>query len=206
MNELLGLPGAGKSWIVHQRGHPLVAGTCPAPVETGFASAKVLHAVWGLWAARTCLWPLAAMATCAGSHSRIDRVKMAGVILERIGRKRRLRRAAGHGALLDEGVAQGLWGLCWRLGSTPAARYRIRRLLKVLKSDCGTVYYVSSPRREHLKRLSERKKPIDRVLSGEASEVSDWSSARDHMARTIAELRRAGVPVRVIRNRAVVRS
>jgi hypothetical protein len=129
--ELLGLPGVGKSYFFQNTifNHHLN----PRPVELGGLSpAKVWNIAKGALRKPAVLLFMTKMIVLR--RSRFDLRKFI-ILFERIGRL-----TSGHGAAVDEGPLQAVWGLYYREPLTPNTQESCKNLLRLVFCTDQLIY------------------------------------------------------------------
>lgn len=191
--EMLGLPAAGKSYVLENKGARLAELKSQGAynihlVETGFSFRKLRNIVAGV----ACLFFSQPISLILSFLVRANSKKIL-LLCERIGRTKAMK-----GALIDEGVTQA----CWAVLLKGKGKHRLELVLDIIRrlskmENC--IIYVSANKALIYERAKQRLNSYPKTAYNYQSN-EHYVQARKSMAYLLKELRRSGVSFKHIRN------
>ncbi len=147
--ELLGLPGVGKSYVLSNNANFGDKSVSKIVINRGCNLKKVINVFYGLVLIK--FSTLIDLLKLVSLKKGFLQIKLVFVLIERIGRKKRMI----TDSVIDEGVLQALWGLLWRINEYDYST--VISILMKLKFEINIVYYIRCGKKENQKRLMNRK-------------------------------------------------
>jgi|SRR5690625_2654566 len=191
ITEMLGLPAAGKSFVISNGNSKLEKTSNKYTVhfvEKGMNIAKIKNIVYGL-VILLFQQPLVFIASFVNKNN----YKKILLLCERVGRNKGLRNT-----LLDEGVMQA----CWAVLLNGKEKYRLQLVKNIVASISkkqSVIFYVSVNKKTILSRAQQRLKESPKNSYDYRSEEY-YVQARDAMASLLLELRKKKIDIKLIKN------
>lgn len=194
--EMLGLPAAGKSWVLDHLQDFSLEGN-PAKIESGVSLAKLRNIVTGALALRRSLSPLF-QAIWQSELSWRKKPRQVFAMLkcsERLGRECTLQRndRSNRRVVLDESIAQSIWALFYALPKTQITHKALQELVEELIPDGRIVIFVSCPKLRHTQRMLLRRRKSRLQSDQESGNNYAVVLGRDWMAALLRCLRARNV-------------